>query len=163
MERIRGGLSRGCQQRAGRRRELRKRVSEMTCALNSLYGVEHFPLAQHASPAQDEARHVLHRAAEAFTPRVTRVSPQDGSSTAHYRADLLPLPDSSVRASPVQDLVRCEDSEYLVGFREKILLSSEEFRETVASEGHARVHVDPASSGPVCTNVSSGGWCHWVW
>ena len=101
MERIRGGLSRGCQQRAGRRREL----------------------AQHASPAQDEAQHVLHRAAEAFTPPVTRVAPQealrallrssavygDGSSTAPYR-DLLALPDSSVRATPVQDLVRCEDS-----------------------------------------------------
>ena len=33
MERTRGGLSRGCQQGAGRRRELRKCVSEMTCAL----------------------------------------------------------------------------------------------------------------------------------
>ena len=104
----------------------------MTCALNSL------------------ARHVLHRAAEAFTPPVTRVSPQealrallrssavygDGSSTAPYRADLLASPESSVRATPVQDLVRREDSEYLVVFKEKILLSCEEFRETVASEGH---------------------------
>ena len=138
MERIRGGLSRGCQRRAGRRRELRKRVSEMTCALNSLYRVEDFPPAQHASPAQDEARHVLHRAAEAFTPPYTRVSPQealrallrssavygDGSSTAPYRADLLASPESSVRATPVQDLVGREDSEYLVGFKEKILLSS---------------------------------------
>ena len=86
----------------------------MTCALNSLYGVEDVPLAQHASSAQDEARHVLHRAAEAFTPPVFRVSPQealrallrssavygDGSSTAPYRTDLLALPDSSVRATP---------------------------------------------------------------
>ena len=54
------------------------------------------------------------------------------------------LPDSSVRTTLVQDLVRREDSEYLVVFKEKILLSSEEFRETVASVGHARVHVDPA-------------------
>ena len=58
--------------------------------------------------------------------------------------DLLALPESSVRAAPVQNLVRPEDSEYLAGFKEKILLSSEEFRDTVASEGHARVHVDPA-------------------
>ena len=69
MERIRGGLSRGCHLRAGRRRGLRVRVSEMARALNSLCGVEGFPPAQHASPAQDEARHVLHRAAEAFTRR----------------------------------------------------------------------------------------------
>ena len=61
-----------------------------------------------------------------------------------HRADLLALPESSVRATPVQDLVRREDSEYFVGLKEKILLSSEEFRETAASEGHARVHVDPA-------------------
>ena len=108
------------------------------------------------SPAQSEAQRVLHRAAEAFTPPASRVSPQealrallrssavygDGSSTAPYRADLLALPESSVRATPVQDLVRSEDSEYLVGFKEKILLSSEEFRET--SQGHVRVHVDPA-------------------
>ena len=44
----------------------------------------------------------------------------------------------------MQDLVRREDSEYLVGFKEKVLLSSEEFRETVASEGLAGVHTDPA-------------------
>ena len=154
----RSGLSRGCQRRAGRRNQLHQRVSEMTCALNSLYGVEGFPPAQRVSPAQSEAQRVLHRAAEAFTPPISRVSPQealrallrssavygDGSSTAPYRADLLALPESSVQASPVQDLVRSEDSEYLVGFKEKILLSSEEFRETVASQGHVRVHVDPA-------------------
>ena len=59
----------------------------------------------------------------------------DGSSTAPHRA--------SVQATPVQDLVRREDSEYLVGFKEKILLSSE-FCETVGSEGPARVHIDLA-------------------
>ena len=61
-----------------------------------------------------------------------------------YLAELLALPESSVQATPVQDLVRREDSEYLVGFEEKILLSSEEFRETVGCEGFARVHIDPA-------------------
>ena len=156
--RSRCGLSRRCQQRAGRRHQLQQRVSEMTCALNSLYGVEGFRTAQHVSPAQREAERVLHRAAEAFKPPASRASPQealrallrssavcgDGSSTAPYRADLLALPESSVRATLVQDLVRSEDSEYLVGFQEKILLSSEEFRETVASQGHVRVHVDPA-------------------
>ena len=68
----------------------------------------------------------------------------DGSSTAPCRAELLALPDSSVQATPVQDLVRREDSEYLVGFKEKILLSSVEFNETVGSEVHARVHIDLA-------------------
>ena len=101
---------------------------------------------------------ILHRAAETFSPPASRLPPQealrallrtpavygDGSSTAPYRAELPALPDSSVQATPVQDLVRREDSEYLVGFKEKILLSSEEFRETVASEGLARVHIDPA-------------------
>ena len=52
----RSGLSRGCQRRAGRRYQLHQRVSEMTCALNSLYGVEGFPPAQHVSPAQSEAQ-----------------------------------------------------------------------------------------------------------
>lgn len=41
----------------------------------------------------------------------------DGSSTAPYRADLLALPESSVRGIPVQDLERSEDSEFLVGFK----------------------------------------------
>ena len=109
MERIRGGLSRG-----GPAASLATDVScvnvcsETTCALNSLFGVEGFPPVQRASPAQDEARHVLHRAAEAFTPPANRVSPQeslrallrssavygDGSSTAPCHADLLALPES---------------------------------------------------------------------
>ena len=66
----------------------------------------------------------------------------DGSST--FRAKLLVLPDSSVQATPVQDFMRLEDSENLVGFKEKILRSSEEFHGTVASEGLYRVHIDPA-------------------
>ena len=37
-----------------------------------------------------------------------------------------------------------EDSEYLVGLKEKILWSSEEFNETVDSEDPAQVHIDPA-------------------
>ena len=126
-----------CRQRAG--------VSEMPHALNSLYGVEDYAAAQRTSPAQDEACRML----------PSRVPPQetlrallrssavygDGSSTA---PEFLALPDSGVQATPVQEIVRREDSEYLVGFKEKILLSSEEFRETVGSEGPARVHVDPA-------------------
>ena len=72
----------------------------------------------------------LHRDEEAFTPHVTRVPALEAlrallrssavyggaSSTAPNRADLLASSDSSVRATPVQDLVRCENSEYLVGF-----------------------------------------------
>ena len=53
-------------------------------------------------------------------------------------------PISACRPRPVQDLVRREDSEYLVGFKEKILLSREEFNETVGSEGPARIHIDPS-------------------
>ena len=34
-----------------------------------------------------------------------------------------------------------------MAFKEKILLSSEEFQETVVSEGHARVHVDGPQAG----------------
>ena len=44
----------------------------------------------------------------------------------------------------MQDFVRREDSEYLVGLKEKTLLSSEKFPETVGSEGPARVHIDLA-------------------
>ena len=102
-----------------------------------------FPAAQWTSRAQDEA----------FSPPTSRVPTQealrallhssavygDGSSTAPYRAELLALPDSRVQATP--DLARREDSEYLVELKEKILLSSEEFLETVGSED---VHVDPA-------------------
>ena len=54
--RARSGLSRRCQQRAGRRHQLHQRVSEMTCALNSLYGVEGYPPTQRVSPAQSEAQ-----------------------------------------------------------------------------------------------------------
>ena len=104
MERTRGGLSHGWQQRAGRRHEPRKRVSEMTCRAGFTSQGGGFPLRRKAM-----LEHVLQRAAEAFTPPVTRVSPQealravlrssavygDGSSTAPYRADLFALPDSS--------------------------------------------------------------------
>ena len=65
VRKMRSGLSRGFRQRAGRRRELCERVSEMAHALNSLHEMEDFPAAQRTSPAQDEARRVLHRAAEA--------------------------------------------------------------------------------------------------
>ena len=143
------GLSRRCKQRAGRRYQLQQRVSEMTCALTSLYGVEGFRPAQNVSPAQREAQQVLRRAAEAFKPPVSRASPQEAlrallRSSAVYGDGSSTAPESIVQATPVQDLVRSEDSEYLVGFKEKVLLSSEELRETVASQGHVRVHVDPA-------------------
>ena len=119
-------LSRRCRQRAGRRRE---RVSDMARALNSLHGVEDFPAATRSSPALDETRRILYRAAEAFSPPVSRDPRQealrallrtsavygDGSSTAPHRAELLALPDLSVQATLVQDLVRREDSECLVG------------------------------------------------
>ena len=114
-----------CRQRAGRRRELSTRVSEMARALNSRYGVEDFPAATRSSPAQEETRRILCRAAEGFSPPVSTDPPQeavrallrtstvygDGSSTAPYRAELLALPASSAQATPVQDLVRREDSE----------------------------------------------------
>ena len=44
----------------------------------------------------------------------------------------------------MQDFARLGDSDILVGFKEKILLSSEELHGAVASEGLARVHIDPA-------------------
>ena len=65
LRKMRSGLSRGFRQRAGRRRALCERVSEMAHALNSLHEMEDFPAAQRTSPAQDEARRVLHRAAAA--------------------------------------------------------------------------------------------------
>ena len=43
LRKMRSGLSRGFRQRAGRRRELCERVSEMAHALNSLYEEEDFP------------------------------------------------------------------------------------------------------------------------
>ena len=54
VKQLPSGLSRGCRQRVGRRRELSTRVSELARALNSLYGVEEFPTATRTSPAQDE-------------------------------------------------------------------------------------------------------------
>ena len=53
VSKTRGGLSRGCRQRAG---DVENFVSESQRwhALNSLYGVEDFPAAQRTSPAQDE-------------------------------------------------------------------------------------------------------------
>ena len=87
----------------------------------------------------------------------------DGSSTAPYRAELLALPDSSVQATPVQDLVRREDSEYLVAFKEKILLSSEELNETVGSEDLLGFTSMRLSNGQVFTGTSSGDWFHWEW
>ena len=60
----------------------------------------------------------------------------DGSSTAPNRANLLVLPDSSEQDTPVQVI--------LVGFKEKILLSSEESHGAVASDGLTQVHIDPA-------------------
>ena len=67
----------------------------------------------------------------------------DDSSTAPIRVKLFVLSDPSAQATPVQDFMRLEDSENLVGFNEKILLSSEEFHGSVTSEGLSRVHIDP--------------------
>ena len=61
---------------------------------------------------------------------------------------VLPPFTAMAAATPAQDLVRREDSEYLVAFKEKILLSREEFDETV---------------GSVFTDASPGGWFHWEW
>ena len=41
----------------------------------------------------------------------------DGNSTAPYRTKLFVLPDSGVQAFPVQDLVRYDDFEFLVGLK----------------------------------------------
>ena len=125
--------------------------------------MEVLPAALGRSRAHEKARRVPHRSAvnlsiETFS--VTRSScttvgsPSgayayfrlygDGSSTAPHRAKLLVLPDSSVQDTPVQDFARLGDSDILVGFKEKILLSSEELHGAVASEGLGRVHIDPA-------------------
>ena len=100
----------------------------------------------------------MYRTTETFSPSVSRDPAQevlrtllrsfavygDHSSTASNGVELLALADSSVQTTPVQDLVRREDFEYLVGFKEKFLLDSEEFKEIVSSENPARVHIDPA-------------------
>ena len=131
----RSGLSRRCQQRAGRRRQLRERVSEMTCALNSLYGVEGFPPAQHVSPAQDEAQRVLYRAVEAFTPPASRVSPQEA---------LRALLRSSAVYGDGSSTAPCFARIQRAGYTCARSRAKRGLRETVASQGHVRVHVDPA-------------------
>ena len=47
-------------------------------------------------------------------------------------------------STPFQDLARLGDSDISVEFKGKILLSSEELHGAAASEGLARVHIDPA-------------------
>ena len=177
VKQLPGRLSRECRQRAGQRRELSTRASEMACALNSLHGVEDFFAATRSGPAQEETRRILYRAAEAISPPVSRDPPwealrallrtsavyDDGTNTTYYRAELLALLDSSVQATHVHDLVRREDSEYLLGFKEKILLSSEEFNETVGSEALLGFTSIRLSNGQVFTDASSEDLFRWEW
>ena len=116
------------------------------------------------SHAHEKARRVPHRSAVNLSIEIfslassscTTVGSPSGSGTAPYRAKLLVLPGSSVQDTPVQDFARLGDSDILVGFKEKILLSSEELHGAMASEGHARVHIDPLSCGKAFTSTFLG-------
>ena len=151
------GLSRGCRQRAGRRRELSTRVSEMARALNSPHGVEDFPTATRTSLAQDATRRILYRAAEAFSPPVSRVQTQEALRALCVvppftaMAAALHLPCRAPRVARFQraghSCARPRATRRLRTFggaQGEDSLSSEEFKETVGSEGPARVHIDPA-------------------
>jgi hypothetical protein len=156
-------LSRGTQQRVTQRHAVRERVAESVWALNALHGADGRADGQSDGPISDAQHAALgHVSAcvDRCKPPVSSIPDQEAlrellrsdarysggectGNVAPYGAGEVSLPPPHPASPLVQSVLRGEDADKFVRFRECMLRSDLEYQQHISERGEPRCYMDP--------------------